>query len=438
MRVFIIVATVLIGFIMLSACEDKTCEPEVVVVDCPVPEEPEVPEVPEEPEIPVPPVVASFYVAPNGLDSNAGSITKPFKTLEAAGKKAKPGDTILVRGGVYPGQRFRDISGTAGKPITFKAYPGEKPIFDGRHGVFEKIVFLVYGNVNYVTFDGLTVTDSGENLKAARKLDLTKEADALIFQSKHLPLINRGIRVSPKDGATTTDITFRNMTVHTTGDMAFSINDRVANVTVEDSLVYDVGYPMGYGIYYHGNGLIFRRNVIRDTVYAMHIYDKSSNMTVAPIIEGNHFSNVGMGSYWHVSSRRVKTGGGGILVDDPGSGAIIRNNIIHNCGFGINASLPNAKVYNNLVYDCRSSISVSDTGVEVINNVTDKPYTLTVQPKVQGGAVISSSVKLVDEKDASKGVTGKEILKGKGAVSPATHDFNGVKRSGNDVGPFEI
>ncbi len=83
---------------------------------------------------PAPPVTADFYVAPNGDDANAGSITKPFRTIQHAVGKVKAGQTVLVRGGVYYERRINfNAAGTLAAPITFKAAPGERVVID--HGL---------------------------------------------------------------------------------------------------------------------------------------------------------------------------------------------------------------------------------------------------------------------------------------------------------------
>src|SRR5690606_7527084 len=78
-----------------------------------------------------------YYVATNGSDSNSGSMSSPFKTLERAAKAAKPGDLIYIRGGRYPGARIENVHGTASSPIIFRAFPGETPILDARLGFKE-------------------------------------------------------------------------------------------------------------------------------------------------------------------------------------------------------------------------------------------------------------------------------------------------------------
>ena len=97
----------------------------------------------------------NLYVSPGGSDSNPGTIDKPFATLGRARdavrefKKGVPKPvTVLLRGGTYymSGSvvfRSKD-SGTDLQPITYAAYPGEKPVFNG--GVKLKAEWREYKN----------------------------------------------------------------------------------------------------------------------------------------------------------------------------------------------------------------------------------------------------------------------------------------------------
>lgn len=97
---------------------------------------------------------ATYYVATTGNDANDGSLGTPWKTPHKAELSTAAGDTVLFRGGTYrhsccttgancpdplgnapDGIRLMYIQhgGTAGNPITYKAYPGETPVFEGRH-----------------------------------------------------------------------------------------------------------------------------------------------------------------------------------------------------------------------------------------------------------------------------------------------------------------
>ena len=86
---------------------------------------------------PLPLRAATFYVAPNGSDTNPGTEMQPFATIAQGQTAAAPGDTVYIRGGEYiynsstaaVGVLFNK-SGAANQRINYWAYPGEKPIFD--------------------------------------------------------------------------------------------------------------------------------------------------------------------------------------------------------------------------------------------------------------------------------------------------------------------
>jgi alpha-N-arabinofuranosidase len=62
----------------------------------------------------------------NASDDNPGSNARPLKTIQAAADHAQPGDTIMVREGVYREQIIPPRGGTSGdKPIVYKVAPGE-------------------------------------------------------------------------------------------------------------------------------------------------------------------------------------------------------------------------------------------------------------------------------------------------------------------------
>ncbi|WP_327712525.1 right-handed parallel beta-helix repeat-containing protein [Streptomyces sp. NBC_00464] len=86
-----------------------------------------------------------YYVAPGGSDSAAGTEQSPWGSFAHAQDVVQPGDTVYFRGGTYAythanstcaSQTARvdavtlNKSGTAGSPIRYWAYPGEKPVFD--------------------------------------------------------------------------------------------------------------------------------------------------------------------------------------------------------------------------------------------------------------------------------------------------------------------
>lgn len=78
----------------------------------------------------------AIYVSPQGRANNNGGQSSPFNTLAKALKKAKPGQTVYLREGIYQGtEKLHNINGKSDKRITISAYPGEKVIFDGTRSV---------------------------------------------------------------------------------------------------------------------------------------------------------------------------------------------------------------------------------------------------------------------------------------------------------------
>ncbi len=70
--------------------------------------------------------VGAVFVAGNGSDTAAGTLTSPLATVAAAISKAPAGGTVVIRGGTY-----RQTVGTVTKRITIQPYPGERVFLKG-------------------------------------------------------------------------------------------------------------------------------------------------------------------------------------------------------------------------------------------------------------------------------------------------------------------
>ncbi len=118
-----------------------------------------------------------YYVATIGSDTNSGSISDPFATIQHAVGVMSPGDTCHIRGGTY--REVVDLSGAAGSsnsPITLVAYQGETVVLDGTEAITSNWV-LDAGNV-YKT----TVADDVTQLFVdGRMMTLARYPNALVF-----------------------------------------------------------------------------------------------------------------------------------------------------------------------------------------------------------------------------------------------------------------
>lgn len=79
-------------------------------------------------------LAATYYVSPHGQDTNSGlgpGPGKALRTIQAGVNKLQPGDTLLIRGGVYRETVVFSRSGTADRPITVRSYQNEKVVISG-------------------------------------------------------------------------------------------------------------------------------------------------------------------------------------------------------------------------------------------------------------------------------------------------------------------
>jgi hypothetical protein len=110
-----------------------------------------------------PVTVAPVYVATNGLDTNPGTITQPFKTLNKALAQITPGQTIFMRGGVYSYTDTITLSQSANDVNLYKiwAYAAEKPVLDFSGAPFGARGFTITGS--YWHLRGLEIRYAPDN-----------------------------------------------------------------------------------------------------------------------------------------------------------------------------------------------------------------------------------------------------------------------------------
>lgn len=111
---------------------------------------------------------ADWYVSPSGSDSNAGTYSKPFKSLMKAQDAASSGDTVYMMGGTYKNfpvaasdSNYNYMHEFTKSNITYRAYTSKNPpVFDFSGTSTSKRVaaFHVKNGVKNVTFLCMKVT----------------------------------------------------------------------------------------------------------------------------------------------------------------------------------------------------------------------------------------------------------------------------------------
>jgi len=109
---------------------------------------------------------AQFYVSPSGSDSNPGSITLPFKTIQKAADVMSAGDSCLIMAGVYRETVIPANNGALGNPIIFKNYQNDKVIVVGTDSLSG---WVPYQNGIYKTYAPDTVTQLCVNKQMANE-----------------------------------------------------------------------------------------------------------------------------------------------------------------------------------------------------------------------------------------------------------------------------
>ena len=94
----------------------------------------------------------NFHVAMDGRDTHPGSLALPWRTIQQAVDRLRPGDTLRVRAGVYSENVTLRASGRPGQPIVIRSFEGERVIL--KSGSF-------FGqNCSHLRLEGFRILDT--------------------------------------------------------------------------------------------------------------------------------------------------------------------------------------------------------------------------------------------------------------------------------------
>jgi parallel beta-helix repeat protein len=178
---------------------------------------------------PTPTPQNEFYVDPRGNDSASGTLDRPWRTLAHAAQAVPAGATVFIRAGTYDAFTI-SVAGGAAAPTRFVAYPGEKPIVDGRGKVDYTIRFV---GAAHVTLNGLRVTGGSDLRQNGGGISIENSAQITIADSEihH----NRAFGVRILDS---TDVLVEDNDIH---DNATGVRITAARdgVVIRDNTIHD-------------------------------------------------------------------------------------------------------------------------------------------------------------------------------------------------------
>ena len=306
-----------------------------------------------------------FYVSTTGNDSNPGSLSSPWRTIQHAASTVPPGATVYVRAGVYGESVNITVSGSAtAGPVTFQSYPGETAIVDGTglspstsdvQGLFNivngsYIIIQGFEIRNYTTSNanaipaGIWVTGSGSNVQLLNNLvhDITTTSEK---SGNAFGIAVYGSSSSAIDSITISGNEVSNL--RTGNSESVNVDGNVTNFKINNNKIHDndnIGIDViGFEGVAPSPSVDFARN---GTIIANTIYNISA------------INNPGEGNQYDAD---------GIYVDG-GSQVLIERNLVFNCDLNIEAASEHSghvssfiTIRNNLVYH-GNSVGISIGG----------------------------------------------------------------------------
>lgn len=207
------------------------------------------------------------YLATTGNDGTAAAndASLPYATWAAARTACGGGSMVMVRGGTWNNLTVAPAGGSAGAPVIYLAYPGERPVID--NNVSGSTVFNITDR-SYLIFDGITVKNGTVQCFAGGTSAATGSPafTNIIWRNMESESCTQGI-------------------IATNGDKS---------LVIEDSLWHDIFTPGGQHCLYLGargipsSDIVVRRNICYNALYnGIHLNGRMSNVTVRQLLVYN-------------------------------------------------------------------------------------------------------------------------------------------------------
>lgn len=366
-----------------------------------------------------PPLVQSpreFFVSTSGNDSNPGTSSQPFRTINKGVTVLDAGDTLTVRGGTYNENvqilRTRGVNdGTPGNPITIRNFPGETVVVRGGNAGPQPLSTIsMIGSASqalqYWVIDGLVIGGSGVSRGIRAYLANRITIRGISFESTFNPG-GHGIHLQNGRDSQILDSVFDN-----------SMYEHIEVTGAKNVLIKGNRFSQGNGVF---------------------IVNFHSSGSFAGIIEENVFHDI------NVQQGVIE------LYLSP-DGTIVRNNLVYNVAEtsnGLAAAVEiircgKALIENNTFVNSVRGISYLEFSryVEARNNIIANQRIAFDFVELQGsppgstalGAVISHNITFNNQKDFSFRFPGAGRPVGDSDPNVSTGDPALLIRSGNCFG----
>lgn len=280
----------------------------------------------------------TYYVATNGNDSNNGSESTPWRTIQKAANTLTPGDTVFVRAGVYTEAVTVNVSGSAvGGYITIKNYPNETPILDGSALTVPNVdngLFLMVDQ-NYVIIEGFELRNYATATQERVPVGVNIRGTA-----HHIQVKNNRIH-DIETNATPTGPDLLGADAHGIAVYGTESSQSINHILIEGNELYDLKLGSSEGVVLNGNVEVFTvtNNLIRDSdniaLDFIGFEGTASDATVDQarngLVQNNTIYNI---DTLNNPSYGGERSAGGIYVDG-GTNIIIEGNQVYSSNIGI-------------------------------------------------------------------------------------------------------
>ena len=321
---------------------------------------------------------ASYYVATTGNDSNSGTQSAPWKTIQHAADTAHAGSTVYARAGTYEELVRINVSGNPNDGfITFRSYRGEIAVLDAtRFTPEDRQGVLTIQNQSYVRIEGFEI----RNFRTAEHR-LAPMGINVIGSGSHIELLNNNVHDIQQ--------TFPGRDRPGSGGNGFGIAVYGTNATtpiteliIDGNEVHHLKTGSSESLVVNGNVTNFRitHNTVHDNNNIGIDVIGFERTAPDPAVDQARDGVVSHNLVYNITSRGNPAYGNdqssdGIYVDG-GTRILIEQNTLHDVDFGIELASEHkdrATSYiiarNNLIYHCHTA------GVSIGGYAPDRGHT---------------------------------------------------------------
>jgi PKD repeat protein len=275
----------------------------------------------------------TYWVSNSGKDSNSGSQTSPWLTLQHGANKLSPGDTLNVQPGTYAGfsvgYSTSATAGTPTNPITVQGAPGTTPsavVITSQNPDRADAIDLEPGT-DYWTISGFSILNSNGqftqegiliNANYVNVLNNTINGDGnsmsfcILTSGSYLTiqgntcskttgtgLIGHGIYVgNASTGANITHVNISGNTIFSTSEHGLQVNgvgeagtEEATNITIQGNTIYNVAAGSGMNLDTLEDSVVSNNLIYNYKAYGIVLFADNSASTNDLIVNNTIYSS---------------------------------------------------------------------------------------------------------------------------------------------------